>query len=54
VPETGDRQSSTNNGGNTGKAVAVNSTLPGEPDFTKMTPAEKIAYHKARWDRILG
>jgi hypothetical protein len=26
----------------------------GEPDFTKMTPAEKIAYHKARWDRILG
>jgi hypothetical protein len=26
----------------------------GEPDFTKMTAAEKIAYHKARWDRILG
>jgi hypothetical protein len=26
----------------------------GEPDFTKMTPAEKIAYHKAKWDRILG
>jgi hypothetical protein len=26
----------------------------GEPDFAKMTPAEKIAYHKARWDRILG
>jgi hypothetical protein len=26
----------------------------GEPDFTKMTPAQKIAYHKARWDRILG
>jgi hypothetical protein len=25
-----------------------------EPDFTKMTAAEKIAYHKARWDRILG
>jgi hypothetical protein len=26
----------------------------GEPDFTRMTTAEKIAYHKARWDRILG
>jgi hypothetical protein len=26
----------------------------GEVDFTKMTPAQKIAYHKARWDRILG
>jgi hypothetical protein len=26
----------------------------GEPDFSKMTPAQKAAYHKARWDRILG
>jgi len=26
----------------------------GEPDFKRMTPAQKIAYHKARWDRILG
>jgi hypothetical protein len=26
----------------------------GAPDFSKMTPAEKMAYHKARWDRILG
>jgi hypothetical protein len=25
-----------------------------EPDFSTMTPAQKIAYHKARWDRILG
>jgi hypothetical protein len=24
------------------------------PDFSKMTLAEKIAYHKANWDRILG
>jgi DhnA family fructose-bisphosphate aldolase class Ia len=23
-------------------------------DFTRMTPAERIAHHKARWDRILG
>ena len=28
----------------------TNSTV----DFTKMTTAQKIAYHKARWDRILG
>ena len=26
----------------------------GEPDFTRMTPAQKVAHHKARWDRILG
>jgi hypothetical protein len=26
----------------------------GAVDFTKMTPAQKVAYHKARWDRILG
>jgi hypothetical protein len=26
----------------------------GEVDFTKMTAAEKIAYHKSRWDRVLG
>jgi hypothetical protein len=26
----------------------------GEPDFTKMTAAQKIAWHKSRWDRILG
>jgi len=24
------------------------------PDFAVMTPAQKVAYHKARWDRILG
>jgi hypothetical protein len=33
---------------------------PGNPspngpvDFSKMTPAQKVAYHKAKWDRILG
>jgi hypothetical protein len=26
----------------------------GKVDFTKMTAAQKVAYHKARWDRILG
>jgi hypothetical protein len=25
-----------------------------EVDFSKMTAAEKVAYHRARWDRILG
>jgi hypothetical protein len=24
------------------------------PDFSKMTSAEKVAWQKARWDRILG
>jgi hypothetical protein len=26
----------------------------GKVDFTKMTPAQKMAYHKAHWDRVLG
>jgi hypothetical protein len=26
----------------------------GQPDFARMTPAQRIAYHKAKWDRILG
>ncbi len=26
----------------------------GEPDFTKMSPAQKVEYHRARWSRILG
>ena len=26
----------------------------GEPDFANMTPAEKVAYHRARWNKILG
>jgi hypothetical protein len=26
----------------------------GHPDFTKMAAAQKVAYHRARWDRILG
>lgn len=25
-----------------------------EPDFSQMSPVEKMAYHKSRWDRILG
>jgi hypothetical protein len=40
----------------TGAAVAAAKSVSSnhEPDFSKMTAAEKIAYHKARWDRILG
>jgi hypothetical protein len=30
------------------------SPITGEPDFATMTPAQKVAYHRARWDRILG
>jgi hypothetical protein len=26
----------------------------GAPDYAKMTPSQKIAFQKARWDRILG
>jgi hypothetical protein len=37
-------------GGRNGKADQEN----GAPDFQKMTPAEKLAYHKAKWDRVLG
>jgi hypothetical protein len=35
-------------------ACATQTAVDGEPDFKKMTAAEKIAWHKARWDRILG
>ncbi len=30
------------------------SRLLGEPDFSKMTTTEKVAYHRDRWNRILG
>ena len=33
---------------------AAQSEQNGQPDFKQMTPAQRIAYHKARWDRILG
>lgn len=35
-------------------AVQGQPAANGEPDFRKMTPAQKIAWHKARWDRVLG
>jgi hypothetical protein len=36
------------------KEEAKPAAANGAVDFTKMTPAQKIAYHKAKWDRILG
>jgi hypothetical protein len=33
---------------------STKSSANGTVDFSKMTPAEKVAYHKAKWDRILG
>jgi hypothetical protein len=43
-----------NGAGTCGTNAAAEPSANGQPDFTKMTPAQKIAYHKARWDRILG
>jgi hypothetical protein len=36
------------------KPAAKGHAANGAVDFTKMTAAEKVAYHRARWDRILG
>ncbi|MBV9125233.1 MAG: hypothetical protein JO112_17900 [Planctomycetes bacterium] len=49
-------------GGNGSSKVAKTSTPAAAPsanghdtpDFSRMTPAQKIAYHKARWDRVFG
>src|SRR5262249_54573976 len=40
--------------GNTPARSASEVTQPDAVDFSKMTAAQKIAYHKARWDRVLG
>jgi hypothetical protein len=37
-----------------GKAARPAAAAGGDVDFSKMTTAQKMAYHKARWDRILG
>jgi DhnA family fructose-bisphosphate aldolase class Ia len=36
------------------KVPAVPAAPIAAPDFSTMTAADKIAYHRARWDRILG
>jgi hypothetical protein len=43
-----------NGTGTCGTKSAAQPSPNGQTDFTTMTPAEKIAYHRARWDRILG
>ena len=43
-----------NNGQCNGKVEKPATATNGAVDFTKMTPAQKVAYHKVRWDRILG
>jgi hypothetical protein len=35
-------------------APPIQPSKNGEPDFSRMSAAEKIAYNRARWDRILG
>jgi DhnA family fructose-bisphosphate aldolase class Ia len=39
---------------NSGPKPASNSPAPAAPDFGKMTAAEKVAYHRAKWSRVLG
>jgi hypothetical protein len=39
---------------NIGHGAASPAAVGGDVDFAKMTLAQKIAYHKAKWDRILG
>jgi hypothetical protein len=36
------------------RTEAAPAAANGEPDFSKMSAAQRIAYHKARWDRILA
>jgi hypothetical protein len=40
-------------GGN-GTTVSAPPAANGTPDFRRMSAAEKVAYHRAKWDRILG
>src|SRR5208282_1281643 len=37
-----------------GVTESARSGPPAEPDFTKMTQAEKVAWNLQRWKRILG
>jgi hypothetical protein len=36
------------------KPAAEEAPASSGPDFRTMTPAQKLAWHKARWDRVLG
>jgi hypothetical protein len=47
-------QCGTESGQANGRAANAQPAANGEPDFSTMTAAQKVAYHRARWDRILG
>jgi hypothetical protein len=40
--------------GGANPAAAATAAASSAPDFSKMTPAEKIAWNRAKWNRILG
>jgi hypothetical protein len=42
------------NGAEKARSASEGPSATGAVDFSKMTAAQKVAYHKARWDRILG
>ncbi len=54
TPHTGGTCSCRSQAKNSSSQQAQVQSPNGAPDFTTMTAAQKIAYHKARWDRILG
>lgn len=42
------------NGSHSCRGKCATPSASDEPGFAGMTPAEKLAYHRQRWDRILG
>jgi hypothetical protein len=51
----GDKSPGTcSNGKNHGAPATTQEEAPAEPDFSRMTVAEKLAYNKAKRDRIFG
>ncbi|MAE61997.1 MAG: hypothetical protein CMJ49_11655 [Planctomycetaceae bacterium] len=53
---SGGGSSAANQGGRgaAGLKTANSVDSRGQPDFSNMTPAEKVAWQRSRWDRILG
>ena len=47
-------QTSTSYGGSSGPRKQSGATSGQEPDFSKMTQAEKVQWNLERWNRILG
>ena len=44
----------TSYGSSSNTAPPTGENLPSEPDFSSMTPAEKVQWNRDRWNRILG